>query len=190
VITALIAGLAVLLIPSAPQSPARLLPVETSPSSGLSGQQPSPSPVPSLSIDTSPSPPIPDAPTWLPAGAELKARSTFSPLGSAVLSYQLAGAANAGQGTNGILQVWVKPDADGKAQLSSSNRTDGNGYLPRSVNGHPAVLTVPVNGVGGFSVQWVSAKRLLTVSMARHQTARGISGISVDDLLKVASSIR
>jgi hypothetical protein len=142
-----------------------------------------------LRIDTSPTPPVPGAPNWVPEGAVLKARSTFSSVGNAVLSYQLAGAANAHAGTSGLLQVWITPDADGKAKFSSSNPSPDHGYVVRTVSGHRAILTVPMKGLGGFSVQWVAGKQLLTVSMARDKTPAGITGISVDDLMRVAQSI-
>jgi hypothetical protein len=189
---AAIAGLVVVLIPSTPDSPARLLPIEASPHTGTGSVQPSQarhSPQPSLRIDTSPTPPVPGAPSWVPEGAILKARSTFSPTGSAVLSYQLAGGANEHGGTSGLLEVWLTPDADGKAKLSSSNPSPDHGYVVRTVSGHPAILTVPIKGLGGYSVQWFANKQLLTVSMARDQTSAGVTGISVDDLMRVAASI-
>jgi hypothetical protein len=187
-----ITGAVVLLIPSAPDSPAHLLPIEASPHTGASPLQPPQarhSPQPSLRIDTSPAPPVPGAPVWVPAGSLLEARSTFAPTGSAVLSYQLAGAANVKAGTSGLLQVWASPDVDGKAKLSSDTPTPGNGYIHRSVGAHPAILTVPTDGLGGFSVQWVADKQLMTVSMARDKTPAGITGMSVDDLMRVAASI-
>jgi hypothetical protein len=192
VAVAAIAGMVVLLVPTTPDSPARLLPIEASPQTGASSVQPSQarhSPQPSLRIDTSPTPPVPGAPNWVPEGAILKARSTFSLTGSAVLSYQLAGVANAHAGTSGLLQVWINPDADGKAELSSSNPSPDHSYLAKSVSGHQAILTVPIKGLGGFSVQWVANKQLMTVSMARDQTPAGITGIGVDDLMRVAASI-
>jgi hypothetical protein len=188
--TASIAGAVVVLIPRPSQSPAQLLPIEASPTSSATIVRPPASPGPSLSIDTSPAPPIPDAPAYLPTGATLKARSTLSPPGTAILSYQLAGEANVAQGTRGLLQVWITPDPDGTATFSSSIRTASNGYFARTVDGHPATLTVPISGVGGFSVQWKAGGRLLTVSMARNHTPQGLTGISVDELMRVADSIR
>lgn len=187
-----IAGAVVLVIPKTPGSPARLQPLGAGPHGAGSSVQPPQarhSPQPSLKIDTSPTPPVPNAPSWVPPGAVLKARSTFSPAGSAVLSYQLAGAANAHAGTSGLLQVWVTPDADGKAEFSSSNPSADHGYVVRTIHGHRAILTVPLKGVGGFSVQWVAHQQLLTVSMARDKTPAGISGMSVDDLMRAAESI-
>jgi hypothetical protein len=189
---AAIAGLVVVLIPSTPDAPARLLPIEASPHNATSSVQPSQvqhSPQPSLRIDTSPTPPVPGAPNWVPEGAILRARSTFSSVGNAVLSYQLAGAANAHSGTSGLLQVWITPDAAGKAKLSSNSPTPGNSYLAKTVSAHPAILTVPIKGLGGFSVQWVANGQLMTVSMARDRTPAGITGASVDDLMRVAASI-
>jgi hypothetical protein len=188
---ALIAGAVVLVIPKTPGSPARVQPLDAGPDTGGPSAAPQTrhSPQPSLKIDTAPARPVPDAPAWVPAGAVLKARSTFAPTGSAVLSYQLAGAANAHAGTSGLLQVWVTPDADGKAKFSSSNPSADHGYVVRTVKGHRAILTVPLKGVGGFSVQWVAHQQLLTVSMARDRSPAGISGMSVDDLMRAAESI-
>jgi hypothetical protein len=181
----------VLLLPSGSNSPARLLPIESSPNaSALSAPgQPSTSPTPSLSIDTSPTPPVAGAPGWVPAGAVLRARSTFTPPGTTVLTYQLAGAANRSAGTEGLVQVFTSPDTDGKAQLSSSNPTPGHSYVHITVSGHPAILTAPVGGLGGFSIQWFAGQKLLTVSMARRETADGITGASLADLIHVADSV-
>lgn len=182
--TAAAAVAAVLIfMPTTPDSPARLVPIQSSPSTH-------PAPSSSVSIDLHPKQPIAGAPAWLPAGSKLVARTVYSPAGGAVLSYQLAGAANAKSGTAGLVQVWIVPNADGKAQFASNQRTPGNSYSAIHVNGHLAILTVPTNGIGGYSIQWFADnKKLMTVSMARNQTASGISGTSLDDLIHVADSV-
>lgn len=168
-------------------SPARLVPIATGPTTQPA--QPSAAPTPSVSVEIPPKPPIVDPPTYLPAGAELAARSVVTPGGGVVLSYQIAGQANVHQGIDGVLQVWRGSNKDGKAKLASSNPTPGYTYQNVVVNGHPAVLTTPTSGVGGYSVEWLANQQVIAVTMVHKQTAAGVTGISVTELLKVAASV-
>ncbi len=168
-------------------SPARLVPIEASPTTPAA--QPSKAPSPSVSVEIPPSPPIVGAPSYLPAGARLAARTVVTPSGGFVLSYQLAGKTNAHQGIYGVLQIWRNPNKDGKAKLANSNPSPQNQYQNVIVSGHPAVLTSPTSGIGEYSVEWFAGRQLIAVTMVPKNTSRGTTGTSVSELLKVAASV-
>jgi hypothetical protein len=131
--------------------------------------------------------PAAQEPGWLPPGAKLIAQTTTGTNNKGVLLiYTLSGAANANPSAQ--LQVSSIPDivnppapfTDPKAGIVGESVT---------VSGVPATLVHPSNGLGTWRVTWLTGTTYHSVSDEHLQTPQGISGITADELLRVANSI-
>jgi hypothetical protein len=122
-------------------------------------------------------------PTWLPTGARLLRRLPWGASG-VMLTYSLPGAVNA----DTVIEVTRLPDV--KVSIPAIGRLDGVVYTDVSVSGNRAVLSYFANGYGTYRVEWLTSFGYYSVSVDRRKTPQGVSGISSEDLLHVATSIR
>jgi hypothetical protein len=147
-----------------------------------------PSPAWSLSVNPTPRPPVPGAPTYLPSGTTVRAVSTVKPSGLVVLTYQLPGTNNPPRQAAGVLQVYRFADGHKTADGFDGLILHGLRTKGQKVNGNPATLFYPPNGLGIYAIQWESNGHIFAVTTDRQHQPTGLSGLSLDELRKVAES--
>lgn len=150
-------------------------------------------------------------PSWLPAGATLIDSGAVTAGAPSALAanlatgapssaaYQLAGAANA----NTVPAAGVTDAAEALAQHPATALTvvfvpASQGPPPEqdpytntstvSIAGHTATVTT-TGQYGPMRIEWVDANGYHAVSCARLHTSSGISGLSLNDLTHVATSL-
>jgi hypothetical protein len=177
----------IVLVPgSSDGPPARLVPIDSSPS--VTVPTATPSPAWSLSVNPTPRPPVPGAPTYLPSGTTVRAVSTVKPSGLVVLTYQLPGTNNPPRQAAGVLQVYRFADGHKTADGFDGLILHGLRTKGQKVNGNPATLFYPPNGLGIYAIQWESNGHIFAVTTDRQHQPTGLSGLSLDELRKVAES--
>lgn len=128
-------------------------------------------------------------PSYLPPGAQRAfagAHPRFTD--TWIYSYTLPGPANAGAGLVPAVNLDVLEVPGSETQQPPADQYYGEEQ--RSVGGHAAVLSFPKNGYGSFRIDWTNGSSVFTVRVDRLDTgAAGVSGISTDELLKVARSM-
>lgn len=143
------------------------------------------------------------APRYLPSGARA-APVAFPKAGAPLLAYCLPGRVNSdtmppGGPTEANYRIVHTPTCIELFYVPAER----NGKLPPSlvfgsasivsqttVAGHPARLTRPSHGIVGLlRLEWMADGLRFTLSVDRQQTSEGVSGISLDELRRVADSV-
>lgn len=136
-------------------------------------------------------------PGYLPAGAALVKDHYEPDINGWLVSYSLPGRANSNTideatfaGGTGhpetFLRLAIVPSAD---QFPAA---DPAYFTTRQVEigAFPGRLSVPTSGYGLHSIVWFDGEQAYRVSVDRLRTPDGTSGVRVEELLRVAASIR
>ncbi len=86
-----------------------------------------------------------------------------------------------------VLRVSVQPVVRQALPLKANPEFNIVKHL--DFNGHSATLVYAKNGLGNYRVTWTSGTNQYAVSCPRLNTLEGLSGLSPEDLVRVASSL-
>jgi hypothetical protein len=128
-------------------------------------------------------------PSYLPPGATRTFAGPHPRFGGTwIYSYSLPGPANAGSGLIPVTNLEVIETPASTAQPPPADQYYGEQQV--DIAGHIGSLSFPRNDYGIFRVDWTDGSKVYTVMVNRGDTgASGVSGVSADELLKVARSM-
>lgn len=149
------------------------------------------------SVQAEPALPV-TTPAWLPEGVESKGViRTVS--GALEQSFSLPGAINARTiPAEGVtkenfrdvhIETVLRVSVLTGQSLPVRANPEYNIIKELQFNGHSATLIYAKNGLGNYRVIWTSGNNQYTVSCSRLNTLEGISGLSPEDLVRVAASL-
>jgi hypothetical protein len=141
-------------------------------------------------------------PSYLPPGSTLANTSRGDDPPFVEKEYQLPGAANADTVPPGgiddtnlyavhpatVITVTYAPEVNAvPAEIVAGS--EFSHVTPAVVGGHPGFVTTAKNGLGVVRIDWVDDAGYHIVMCERLKTVDGVSGVTADELLKVASSL-
>ncbi len=145
--------------------------------------------------------------SWLPSGATFQYHQDCRFPGAMFGAVSLPGRANADTVPPTGIPIGLPPapgsPAYHPADYISVEAIAGMSMPPRplplsseysrvtiSVNGHPATVSYPNNGLGGYNIAWVQGGDYVQIHSDRGLTSNGLSGVPLSQLEQVAEGLR